>query len=343
MSGDSDSDTVPGPVWDATTTGSDHDMTDRQTRWIRSAALAACASLIVVAVPGVAAAPAGAATKTITITNAGFVPMNLTIATGDTVSFTNAASAAHEVLFKASTGFTCTVTPVVVQPTQTQSCTWTVAGTYTYSDPNQRDRAFRGTVTVDAPTPTVVPTVSLAAAAAVVRYGAETTLSGKVMPTDKVATVDILAMSEGESTYTKVASAATTNGGAFSVAVTPEIRTSYRAEYQDGATRIVSPVTTVSVRPAVGLVLRDVRNGRAHFVTRVTSGMTYEGRYVLVQRKNSSGGWTTLKRATLGTYSKARFVVRVGAGTSRIRTLLTTTQAGTGYLSSASRTVLATR
>ena len=177
----------------------------------------------------------------------------------------------------------------------------------------------------------------------VVRYGAETTLSGKVMPTDKVATVDILAMSEGESTYTKVASAATTNGGAFSVAVTPEIRTSYRAEYQDGATRIVSPVTTVSVRPAVGLVLRDVRNGRAHFVTRVTSGMTYEGRYVLVQRKNSSGGWTTLKRATLGTYSKARFVVRVGAGTSRIRTLLTTTQAGTGYLSSASRTVLATR
>ena len=71
--------------------------------------------------------------------------------------------------------------------------------------------------------------------------------------------------------------------------------------------------------------------------------MTYEGRYVLVQRKNSSGGWTTLKRATLGTYSKARFVVRVGAGTSRIRTLLTTTQAGTGYLSSASRTVLATR
>ncbi len=111
--------------------------------------------------------------QTITITKSGFVPMNLTIKTGDTISFTNTDVAAHEVLFKATTGFTCTAKPLVIQPTKTQSCTWTVAGSYPYSDPNQRDRSFRGTVTVDPVTPAVVPTVSLGTSTNVVKYGNE--------------------------------------------------------------------------------------------------------------------------------------------------------------------------
>lgn len=319
-------------------------MTALKTRLMRTGVLAVSASMIVVAIPALAAGPASAATQTITITKSGFVPMNLTVKAGDTVAFTNTDAAVHEVLFKATTGFLCTATPLVVQPTATQSCTWTVAGNYPYSDPNQRDRNFRGTVTVDAVTPVVVPTVSLDPSSPVVRFGADTTLSGKVTPNAAVTTVDILAMASGESAFTKVASVATTNGGAYSMVVTPEIKTSYRAEFASGATRVVSPVAVVSVRPAVALTLRFVKNARAYYVTRVTSTLTYEGRYVLVQRKTSTGAWTTLKRATLGASSTARFSVHLPVtATVRIRTLLTTTQAGTGYLSSGSRTVLAAR
>jgi plastocyanin len=312
-------------------------------RWIRRAAVIISGSMIVAAIPALAASPASAATQTITITKSGFVPMNLTIKNGDTISFTNADATVHEVLFKATTGFTCTATPLVVQPTKTQSCTWTVAGSYPYSDPNQRDRNFRGTVTVDVVAPTVTPAVSLAASAAVVRYGSPTTLSGKVVPNTAGTMVDILEQASGDATFTKVVSVATTNGGTYTTAVTPEIGTNYRAEFQNGATRVVSPVTMVSVRPAVGLVLRSIKGTHATLTVKVTSAMNYAGKYVRVQRKNSLGGWTTLKRATLGTYSAVRVSVSVPRGTSRLRAFLPATQAGAGYLSSTSRTVTLSR
>jgi plastocyanin len=318
-------------------------MTITTNRWIRGAAAVISGSLIAVAIPALVATQASAATQTVTITKSGFVPMNLTIKTGDTVSFTNTDTAAHEVLFKATTGFTCTAKPLVIQPTKTQSCTWTVAGSYPYSDPNQRDRNFRGTVTVEAVVPAVVPTVSLASSASVVKYGRAVTLSGKTVPTTAGTTVDILAQAAGETTFTKVASVATTNGGAYSVSVTPEIQTNYRAEFQNGNARVVSAVTAVQVRPKVGLVLRTVKGVRAYFTVRVTSSQTYEGNYVLVQRKNSLGRWTTVKRTALGAFSSDRFFVRIPKGTSRIRTVLPASQAGPGYLFSASRIIAVSR
>jgi plastocyanin len=318
-------------------------MTINRTRWIRGAAAVVSGALLAVAIPSLGAGPVSAATQTITITKSGFVPMNLTITPGDTINFTNSDASAHEVIFKATSGFTCTATPLVVQPTKTQSCTWTVAGSYPYSDPNQRDRNFRGTVTVDGVTPAVVPKVSLASSATVVKYGKGITLSGKTLPTAAGTTVDILAMAMGETKYSKVASVMTTNGGTYTVAVTPEIRTSYRAEFQNGTARVVSAVAAVQVRPKVRLVLRTVKGVRARFTVKVISGQTYEGRYVRVQRKNSLGHWTTIKRTTLGVFSSDRFSVRIWNGTSRIRTLLPASQAGPGYLASASRTISVSR
>ena len=225
-------------------------MTITTSRWTRSAAVVIAGSLIAVAIPALVASSAGAATQTITITTSGFVPMNLTIKTGDTIAFTNSDVAAHEVLFKATTGFTCTAKPLVIQPSKTQSCTWTVDGSYPYSDPNQRDRSFRGTVTVDPIPPVIVPTVSLVTSASVVQYGNDVTLSGKTVPTAAGTMVDILALATGETTYVKVASVATTNGGTYTVPVSPEIQTSYRAEFQNGTARVVSSVQAVQVRPA---------------------------------------------------------------------------------------------
>ena len=319
-------------------------MNSSRTRLTRAAAVAVISgSMVVVAIPALTSSPALAATQTITITKSGFVAMNVTIKNGDTVSFTNADVAAHEVLFKATAGFSCTATPVVIQPTKTQSCTWTVAGSYAYSDPNQRDKNFRGTVKVDAVVPVVVPAVSLEASGTVVRYGTQTTISGNVVPRATGTTVDILAKAADETAYTKLASVVTTNGGQYTLPVTPDLATSYRAEFQGDSTRVVSPVTQVSVRPAVGLVLRSRSDGRARFTVKVTSGMNYEGAYVRVQRQNSFGGWTTLKRATLGAFSAARFSVLLPIRTSRVRVLLPATQAGSGYLSSTSRTITLSR
>jgi plastocyanin len=313
------------------------------TRWIRGLSAAIAGSMVAVAIPVLVTGTASAATQTISITASGFVPMNLTIKTGDTIAFANTDTAAHEVLFKATTGFTCTAKPLVIQPTKSQSCTWTAAGRFPYSDPNQRDRTFRGTVTVEAVTPAVVPTVSLVTSASVVQYGTDVTLSGKTVPATAGTMVDILALATGETAYVKVASVATTNGGTYTVAVTPEIQTSYRAEFQNGTARVVSGVTAVQVRPLVGLVLRKVKGARAYLTVKVTSSQSYEGNHVLVQRRNSLGRWTTVKRTALGAFSSDRFSVRVPNGTSRIRTLLPASQAGAGYLSGASRTVTVNR
>jgi len=299
--------------------------------------------MIATAVPVLVASPARAATQTITITKSGYVPMNLTIKVGDTISFANSDAVVHQVLFKATTGFTCTATPVVVQPAKAQSCTWTLAGNYSYSDPNQRDRNFRGVVTVDAVVPVVVPTVTLAVSATVVKYGVPATLTGKTVPSSAGTPVDILAQASDETGYTKVASVATANGGTYTFAVTPPIGTSYRAEFLSGTTRVVSPVVEIAVRPAVGLTLRSFKGAQANFTVKVTSDMNYAGKYVRVQRKNSLGGWTTLKRATLGTFSSARFSVTLPRGTSRIRTFLPAAQAGAGYVASTSRTIIVSR
>ena len=79
-------------------------MNTTRRRWTRSAAAVVSGALLAVAIPALVASTASAATQTITITKSGFVPMNLTIKTGDTIAFTNSDVAAHEVLFKATTG-----------------------------------------------------------------------------------------------------------------------------------------------------------------------------------------------------------------------------------------------
>ena len=71
------------------------------TRWIRSVSAVIAGAMVAVAIPALVASPASAATQTISITKSGFVPMNLTIKTGDTITFANTDTAAHEVLFKA--------------------------------------------------------------------------------------------------------------------------------------------------------------------------------------------------------------------------------------------------
>jgi hypothetical protein len=164
-----------------------------------------------------------------------------------------------------------------------------------------------------------------------------------VTPATSGTTVDILAMASGETAFTKLTSVATTNNGAYTAVVTPEIGTSYRAEFLNGTARVASTVTAIQVRPQVRLVLRSVEGVRAFLRTAAISSLSYQGKYVLVQRKSRLSGWTTVKRVTLGAQSTARFAVRLPSGTSSVRILLPASQAGSGYLASTSRTLLVTR
>jgi plastocyanin len=302
------------------------------------AVLAAFATVIV-ALP-MTALTAHAATTTVTITKDGYVPADRNIGTGDTVTFANADTVVHEVEFKQTSGFTCTVSPLVVQPTTAQSCTFTAAGTYTFTDPKDKGTGFRGTLTVTAP---VAPAITLASSATVVRYGNQVTLSGAVVPRASGTPVDILALEFGETAYAKVATVSTNGAGAFSYSVAPQLRTTYRAEFTNAGKAITSSEVPVQVRPRVSLALRDLTRLYGYFRTKVVSTLSYEGDRVLVQRRNQTGGWTTLKGVTLGAFSSARFRVRLPSGDSRIRVLVPAAVAGPGYLAGFSRGVLVTR
>src|SRR5438094_5284893 len=106
------------------------------------------------------AGAAGAKTVTVSITKNGYVPSATTIATGDAVQFTNADAVAHQIVFKTTTGLTCTPTPLVIQPAQSGSCTFATAGSYTYNDANVKGNTYRGSVTVTG----AAETLTLAAA-----------------------------------------------------------------------------------------------------------------------------------------------------------------------------------
>src|SRR5437764_12206478 len=121
-------------------------------------------------------AAAGAKTVTVAITKNGYVPSSVTIAQGDTVQWTNQDTSAHQIVLKQTNGVTCTVNPLVIQPSASAGCTFAQAGSFSYSDANVKGNTYRGSVTVTAP-PT---TIALAANPVLLIYGGRTTLSGTV-------------------------------------------------------------------------------------------------------------------------------------------------------------------
>ena len=268
----------------------------------------------------VAALPAGAASKAVTITKDGFLPKEVSIAPGDTVTWTNSDTVAHQVAFdKGPCNF-------VVQAGQQHSCTFAQAGTFGYRDPSQRG-SFRGTVRVEAG----ASSLTLAAAKPVVVFGSAVTLSGALGNQAAGEAITVLAQPHGASAFTPLGSTATLAGGAYAYSVKPQLATSYQARWSGGT----SPVAKVDVRPRVALAVVNARLGS--FTVRVSQQKAPVGRSVDVQRRNAYGQWVTLKRVTLKatsspTTAAASFRVRLPAGASTLRALMTKLQAGPGYV-----------
>lgn len=290
---------------------------------------------------GMASAPAQAATQAVSITANGFVPKDLTVLVGDTVAFTNNDTAAHQVDFKGAAGVTCSASPLVIQAGQSGSCTFASAGNFAYSDPNRKGNTFRGSVTVSAPSTTGSATI--AASAPLVVYGTKVNLTGKIAPVKGNVTVNLLARPFPESAFAAVASVASGGDGSYAFSVPPQVRTEYKVAFVDGSTKGESPAVTVQVRPKVTLTVVKVAGGKVTLKTGVVSTLTYAGKPVLVQRRNSTGGWTTIRTVKLGQFSTATFASPAPSGTTKWRTYLQASQAGGGYEPSYSRTVRVVR
>jgi plastocyanin len=271
--------------------------------------LALLATLVVVA-------SAGADTKTVQVTKAGFTPTATTITVGDTVTWHNADTANHQVV--ANDG---SFASPVLKPDESFSFTFQKAGKVNYHDALATSQ--RGSVTVSAP----AASVTLSAAAQTVTYGNSTRLSGSVTNQLVNEPVTLTSQPFGKGIQS-LATTTTQANGAFTFGVSPTIQTEYRAHWR---TTNSNPVT-INVAPRVGFGL----SGRL-YVAKVTSDLTYGGHWVLVQRRNVLGGWHSVKRVFLNDNSRAVFRLRLPHGRSVLRLVLPSSQAGQGYVQGLSR------
>ena len=282
---------------------------------------------------------AGAKTVMVSITKNGYVPNQVTIAVGDTVQFTNSDTVAHQVVFKTTTGVTCTPNPLVLQPAQTGTCTFASPGKFTYSDPNVKGNTFRGTVTVTGQAP--AETLTLSAKPRSIVYGGKVTLTGTLSNQKVGEKVDVLATPCGQTAATKVTTVQTTTGGAYTAVVQPLKNTVYTVKVKNTSSQAV----TVKVRPR--LRLGKVASHR--YSLRVFAAQSFAGKYGTFQRYNGTlRRWITVKRVLLRANSTGIAPTVISSVSFRstikprlkVRVILPPLQVGSCYLPGRSNVIL---
>jgi len=282
------------------------------------------------------ASPGVAASKTVNITHSGYSPTSVTIAVGDTVVFTNGDTVAHTVRFNPTTGISCSrAIPLVLQPGQSASCTFSSAGTVNFSDPANKAKSFRGTIVVGK-----APALSLAVAPKVVVYGGKVTLSGTLANKQVGQSLQVHAQQCGQPASTRIANVTTTTGGAFSYQPQPLKNTVYTVKFKNATSNTV----TVKVDPR----LRLGKVAPHRYSLRVFAAESFAGKYATFQRyRVAIRRWVTVKRVLLGAnatgvaptvITSAKFRSSIKAGL-RVRAVLGQAQVGTCYLAGRSNTI----
>jgi hypothetical protein len=169
--------------------------------------------------------------------------------------------------------------------------------------------------------------VSISASRSIVVYGGTVKLSGVVSSHQANAKVHVLSRAYGASTFSEIASVDTTTGGAWSYTASPAILTRYQAQVGSATSRNV----TVKVRPKIVLELKSRTARRGTFMVTVNGARSFTGKYVLVQRLTSSGP-VTLKHVKLGADSSATFTIRLPTRRTRVRVVMSSSQAAPGYI-----------
>jgi plastocyanin len=281
------------------------------------------------------ARPAATASATVKITKTGYSPTSVSIIMGESVAFANTDTVAHTVDFKSATGMQCSsAVPLVVAAGQSASCTFSTAGKFTFSDPANKGRKFRGTVTV-AP-----PLVSSFRAPANVVYGRKATVTGTLVSKQAGTSLKVLAQQCGATKATQVATITSGTGGAFSYQAQPLLRTAYTVTSKN----LSSPAATVKVAPSVRLA----RAGKHHYRVRISAAQSFAGKFASFQRFRASvGHWRGVRRVLLQANStgvaptvvtSAKFRSGLKAGI-RVRVVLGQKQVGVCYLAGRSNTI----
>jgi plastocyanin len=261
-----------------------------------------------------------ARTAPVEITNNGFSDRDVSVQSGDSVSWKNTDTRAHQV---AVANTSCRLS---LEPAQTGACTFAAPGTFTFSDPtmrgsDQKSSPFAGTLAVAQNT----RAVSIAASKSIMIFGDAMTLSGTVSSKQAGETVTITAQPVGEPATTTTVT--TTTGGNWSLVVQPRIRTTYVAKYDEKSS---APVT-INVRPRITLQ----KVGRNSFLVVVLAAHSMAGKTVDVARW-THGSWTTISQAQLQSIARTD-TVAVGHVTSfvplgtKLRVFLTAAQTGSDY------------
>jgi plastocyanin len=271
---------------------------------------------------------ATAANQTVTITRTGFVPADVTVNVGETVTWRNTDTNSHQVTFDR---VPCNLT---ISAGQSASCTFRSGGRWSYQDRSQQPR-LRGTVTVNGPR----ASVTLAAPRTTATFAAPVTLSGVVSSQEAGQSVTVNAQECGKTSFTRLGSATTTANGNWTFTVRPTINTVYQSRWRTND----SSAVTLKVRPAIRLTRIGTR-----FTARVTAAQSFTGKTIALQRYRAAvRRWATLKRVTLGAsttpragtlVTTAKFRSRIRRGW-RLRVLLPQAQAGTCYLAAPSNTL----
>jgi plastocyanin len=285
---------------------------------MRTAVLAAVAGLALV-ITG-ASQPASTATKAVSITATAFSPNSVTIATTDTVKWTNKDTKTHQIV--ANNG---SFASAVIAPGKTYSHTFKVAGTYGYHD--ALHPTLTGKVIVKGPP----PAVSIGAGAPIIDYGQATTLAGQVSTGAANETVTVWAQPYGQVSPVQIATLLTGTNGAWALPIKPTLLTAYTARWKTTTSQPVS----VALRPHVAFTAFK-RWG----AVKVKADRSLQGKKVYLQQYTRFGQWVKTKAVVLGPGSGKRFKLGLRGGHRYVlRIFMSLNQVGAGYLDGYSPTI----
>ena len=261
------------------------------------------------------------ATKTVNIRSTGFAPRTVTVTGGDTVQWKNVDTVNHQVV--ANNGSFASNS---IGPNKTYSKRFDIPGTYGYRD--ALHPTLRGAVKVTGNP----PSITLGASTGIMVAGSQIHVGGAISPAAVGDMVSIFAQPYGQASFVKMADVQTTTNGVYDFVTSPQILTSYKATWK-GKT---SAVINVAVAPR--LTLSHIGSW---FVARAQApAKSFAGRWVYVQRLNRFGDWVKIRKVVLNRQGAKRFKLRgLPNGMNRVRILMSTNQAGAGYIFGTSGTL----
>jgi hypothetical protein len=248
------------------------------------------------------------------------VPAAVTLNQDDSVTWTNTDTKDHQVVANGGS-----FASPILQPGKTYIHAFGVGGTFRYHD--GLHPTLKGTVTVRG----VPPQVTLAVSAPVVKFGTQVTLTGVVNNKRTGETVTIAALPYGQTTKQLVVTLQTTSGGAFSFNLTPQLNTTYQAQWKGAESSVV-----VQVQPLINLPFVSSSD---YFHFYVTAGESFAGRFVYLQRYTLARTWINIRRLQLGQQSgrimRLKFVRSViPRGRWSIRIYMPASEMPPGYIDS---------